>query len=162
MNQTTLSLLALLTKTGVFLSTNKPLQGVLFHGLAIILVYHAGILLQRLEVPMPGILLHLNDIGAMRQVVGDVGRAQVVDMTPRYACPPGDGLVHLLHRPILERLAGSGQKDSGGLTLRPDLEIAPDRLHRFALERQLLLIPPLPRPAHPPAPRFASFAPPSH
>ena len=51
------------------------LQGILLHRLAIILIYHARILLERLEIPMPCIFLDLNDIGTTRQVIGDMGSA---------------------------------------------------------------------------------------
>ena len=79
-------------KRAFFYLQNKLLQGVLFHRFAIILVYHARILLERLEVPMPRILLHLDDVGTARQVVGDMGRAQVVNMAPPDARPSRDRL----------------------------------------------------------------------
>ncbi len=50
----------------------SDLQGVLLHCLAIILIYHARILLEGFEVPMPCILLHLDDIGTVCQVIGDM------------------------------------------------------------------------------------------
>src|SRR5712692_2763110 len=92
----------LLTKTPVFL------QGMLFHRLAIILVNHACIFLQRLEVPMPGVLLYLDNVGAVCQVVGDMGSAQVMNMAPLHPRSRGDLREHLLYGPILERFARPG------------------------------------------------------
>lgn len=101
---------------------------------------------------MPSILLHINNIGAMRQVVGHMDRAQIMNVAPR------DTILHLLHRPILERFAGPGQKDIGGLTLRSDLEVGPDRLDRLAVERQLLLVAAFPGHAQRPALGFRTPA----
>src|SRR5260370_2293056 len=74
------------------------LQGILLHRLAIILIYHARILLERLEVPMPRILLHLNDVGTTRQVVRPLGAAQVSPLPPFNTASLLQALIPLLSR----------------------------------------------------------------
>jgi hypothetical protein len=91
-----------------------------------ILIYHTCILLQRLEIAMLGILLHLNDIGAMCQMVGDMDRSQVVNVTPRDTRKAGDSLEHLLHCPIGERLARPTEEDTSDLTLWSDFQVGTD------------------------------------